>query len=164
MPRVYPPLSERFWPKVDMSAGPNGCWLWTGSSTGKKRYGLIRASGSDLRRLLAHRASYEIAYGPIPAGMFVCHTCDNPSCVNPAHLFLGTPADNTADMIAKGRRHQPRVQGDSVPNARLSASDVVSIRKMSEAGMAKKDIADRFGVTAQHIGDIVNRKWWKHVP
>jgi hypothetical protein len=164
MPRVYPSLSERFWPKVDMSAGPNGCWLWTGSSTGKKRYGLSRASGSDLRRLLAHRASYEIAYGPIPAGMFVCHTCDNPSCVNPAHLFLGTPADNTADMIAKGRRHQPRVQGDSVPNARLSASDVVSIRKMSEAGMAKKDIADRFGVTAQHIGDIVNRKWWKHVP
>lgn len=89
-----------------------GCWLWVGRTT-KDGYGLL-AGGRRGKSLRAHRAMYQATRGPIPAGLFVCHKCDTPSCVNPDHLFLGTPKDNVIDMFRKGRA---RPQG--VP-ARLS--------------------------------------------
>lgn len=95
----FGPLTERFWRKVDKSAGPEGCWPWTGSRHGFG-YGFVSAGG---KRRGAHRVSWELANGPIPDGLSVCHRCDNPPCVNPAHLFLGTVGDNTRDMMAKGR-------------------------------------------------------------
>ena len=94
------PLAERFWPKVDVR-GPDECWPWRATQwRGYGKIGIGGATGTDVR---AHRVSWEIHNGPIPAGMLVCHRCDAPSCVNPAHLFLGTQRDNMADMLAKGR-------------------------------------------------------------
>lgn len=92
---------ERFWAKVTKTAG---CWLWTGCVV--RRYGQFGVSPGVSAR--AHRFSYELAYGPIPEGMFVCHKCDTPLCVNPTHLFLGTNSDNQLDAVQKGLHHRTR--------------------------------------------------------
>jgi hypothetical protein len=93
------PLPERFWSRVDTSGGLWACWPWTRGRNGAG-YGLISQQHRDVS---AHRLSWELANGPIPPGLYVCHTCDNPPCCNPSHLFLGTPTDNVRDMYAKGR-------------------------------------------------------------
>jgi hypothetical protein len=93
------PLAVRFWAKVQKSAG---CWTWTANHL-PKGYGVIGVGAADQGLKLAHRVSWEIHFGPIPAGLFVCHRCDNPPCVRPDHLFLGTVQDNVDDMVAKGR-------------------------------------------------------------
>ncbi len=90
-------MEEKFWRKVNKTAG---CWLWT-SMLQHRGYGLFFVSGFGY--IQSHRYSWEMASGPIPEGMFVCHTCDTPACVRPGHLFLGTPKDNIDDMIKKGR-------------------------------------------------------------
>lgn len=95
-------LDREFWAKTDRSTG---CWLWTGgrqtpSPTSPSGYGKVQVNG---RRVFAHRRAYELACGPIPVGLQVLHRCDTPLCIRPAHLFLGTQADNMADMAAKGR-------------------------------------------------------------
>ena len=94
---MYRVTAERFWAKVDRSGE---CWLWTGPQVGRG-YGKTSFNGKTQR---AHRVSWELTYGPIPAGVFVCHKCDNPLCVRPEHLFLGTPLDNVRDMCAKKRQ------------------------------------------------------------
>jgi hypothetical protein len=90
---------RRFWGRVDKSAGPDACWPWTGSRRGGG-YGRVTVNG---RSTSASRVAYELTHGTIPDGKHVCHTCDNPPCCNPAHLWVGTPADNTRDMLSKGR-------------------------------------------------------------
>lgn len=100
--RVRPPLNERFWAKVNKATGlgPDGeCWEWTGHLM-KFGYGVVRADGKVRK---AHRVSYALNNGPVPDDMMVCHRCDNPSCVRPDHLFLGTQQDNMDDRMAKGR-------------------------------------------------------------
>lgn len=100
-------LAERFWARVDRR-GADECWPWTGARVDgrkpyAKRYGVLRRGATDgCRRVTAHRLAYELLVGPIPAGLHVLHTCDNPPCCNPAHLWIGTHADNMADRKAKG--------------------------------------------------------------
>ena len=96
LPRPVRPVADRLWERVDRSGD---CWLWTGAITGVG-YGHIYADG---RLAYTHRLAYELTYGPIPEGLFVCHHCDNPPCCRPEHLFLGTAQDNQSDMAAKGR-------------------------------------------------------------
>lgn len=97
------PLERRFWSYVRKSMGHN-CWVWFGSKN-KKGYGQIQQGPRGGRPLLAHRLSWELHFGPIPENIMVLHTCDNFGCVRPDHLFLGTAADNTNDMIQKKRGH-----------------------------------------------------------
>jgi hypothetical protein len=141
--------------------GP-GCWLWT-ARRDSFGYGRINVSGKSVG---AHRVSWELANGrPIPEGMSVCHTCDNPSCVNPAHLFLGTQADNTADMDRKGRRRwrqPPRKQGSSHGRAKLTETDVYWIRYAVALGVTKTALARAYGIHITTVYDAVCRKW-KHL-
>lgn len=127
----------------------NGCWVWT-KGTGHFDYGMFWVGGKTIG---AHRYSYILHKEPIPEGMFVCHTCDNPRCVNPDHLFLGTPKDNMGDKLAKGRGNHPR--GEAHPLAKLSDADVDEARRLAET-MTKTAIAKRFGVSRSLISMIAN--------
>jgi hypothetical protein len=134
---------------------PKGCWFW-GGACHPQGYGLIkRKDGAQLR---AHRVAYELMYGPIPEGVFVCHRCDNPCCVRPSHLFLGSHADNMADMVTKSR--SARMKGPLNGAARLQANEVEAIR--ISVGRYR-DIAARFGISASAVGLIKRRERWAHL-
>jgi hypothetical protein len=114
-----PPVSERFWPKVRKTGG---CWEWS-AATRLCGYGVLNVLG---RTVDAHRISWELHYGPIPRGMVVCHRCDNPPCVRPDHLFLGTKRDNTHDMLRKGRgKNGTHSYGRGIVAARQDRRDEV---------------------------------------
>ena len=148
----YAPAEERFWANID-KGGPNDCWLWTGCT--RKGYGVLYANG---RSQYAHRFSYELVHGPIPAGLLACHKCDNPACCNPKHICFGTIKDNTRDAASK--RRMPR--GESHHNSKLTEKDVRQIRSDSLAGLASYSVlAKRYGVSKQLIYRIVKRKAWK---
>ena len=138
----------------------DGCWIWTGGTTkGYGRFG-IRGIGS----FPAHRFSYEmfIASVPsVPANLQVLHACDNPLCVRPSHLFLGTQADNVHDCIKKGR--DKHVVGEDHPNARLKSHEVVKIRALYASGSSYKAIAAIYKVSSSSIYNIVHRLQWKHI-
>lgn len=137
------------------------CWIWTGplhDNGCNQFYGLLVCQGE---RVVASRLAYAVAIGPIPEGLFVCHHCDNPRCVNPAHLFVGTAADNAADMVKK-HRHAV-VRGTSNPKAKLEDDDVRHIRRLRSAGHRLQAIADLFKVSASVVSEIVKRKAWSHV-
>lgn len=147
----------RFWPRVDASKGATECWLWMAQRT-EAGYGHIRAGGHGSRTVLAHRVSWEFANGPVPDGLFVLHACDNPPCVNPSHLFLGTALDNGNDAAAKGR--SPR--GERNGRAKLTESEVEEIRRIyASGGVLQKTIAAKYGVTQSHISTVVRRAGWK---
>lgn len=151
-----------FWQGVDRSAGAAACWPWTRSRS-QRGYGLASIGG---KHILAHRAAFSLTFGePLP-GFYIYHRCDNPVCCNPGHLFVGTPADNMADMVAKGRgRHPgPRMPllGARAAAAKLTEEQVREIRARYAAGELQKDIAAAFDVGESNIGMIVCRKTWKH--
>lgn len=146
------PLSERFWEKVNKTSG---CWEWIGDLD-KDGYGHL---WTGKRSPVASRVSYELNVGLIPAGMCVCHSCDNPKCVRPEHLFLGTAKDNNADRNAKGRQ----AKGESCSLSALTASNVIKIREMHSEGLTNKQIARRLGLNIQNVYLINKRKTWKHV-
>lgn len=146
--RVLPP--ERFWKRVNKT---QGCWIWTGGKD-SAGYGQISVRRKKER---THRLAWLLTLGRIPKGMFVCHKCDNPSCVNPAHLFLGSNRDNMEDKIRK-KRH---VFGERTPNSKLTVGDVRFIRSCKS--MTHVEMAKIFGVCSQTIDSVVNHKNWAHV-
>jgi len=158
---ALPPVAERFWAKVDRASSEDGCWLWTAAMT-PKGYGAFR-DPSRRQRVLAHRFSWELTYGAVPIGLCVCHRCDTPACVNPNHLFIGTIADNAADMAAKGRAVSPRLKGSQHANAKLTESSVGMIRRLSDRGMSASRLASQFGVSRRCIRMITTRCTWRHV-
>lgn len=156
------PMSKTFWPFV--SPEPNtGCWLF--DKHGPKSGYAVTANGRG-GRSVAHRVSWEIHHGLIPAGMVVCHKCDVRCCVNPDHLFIGTQRDNILDMHSKGRDHQTAnpsstMCGSRVGTSKLTETDVRAIKELSCRGMSQRRIAARFHVAQTTVSDAVRGRSWK---
>lgn len=131
-------VQGRFWPRVQKD-GAGGCWLWIGTKT-NEGYGTIRV-GEKL--CVSHRVGWELVKGPIPDGMLALHKCDNPSCVNPDHLFLGTNADNAQDKMRKGRA----TWGARSATAKLTEAAVLEMRRRARAGETTANLARAYGVT-----------------
>lgn len=176
----------RFWINVDKHNGSDACWNWNGTKD-KNGYGRISIDG---QRISAHRLSWGLHNGAIPKNIQVCHVCDNPACVNPRHLFLGTQADNMKDKQAKGRCPQPsnngkwygslnpatgkkhgthtkpesRPTGERNGSVKLTAIDVILIREeYSKGGTTERKLAQKYGVSRSNIGRILRRENWTHV-
>jgi hypothetical protein len=170
MPRQYTPyrpLEERFWSKVDYDKA--GCWLWT-ASLNEWGYGWFGVyDGERWRMRGAHRVAYELAFGPIPEGLRVLHTCDDPRCVNPEHLFLGDQFDNMRDMAAKGRgnlQQRPREArfGEACNLTKLTAERVREIReRYALGGVRQCDLAAEFGVSQGAVSLLIRRQTWRDV-
>lgn len=146
-------LKERFFRYVKQT---DGCWEWL-SYVDPNGYGRLNYNGKPM---LASRISYLLHFGEIPAGMAVCHKCDKPSCTNPDHLFLGTQADNVADMHAKGRDRKRGLKGSLHHQAKLNDQAVREIRANSDSDAV---IAKRYGVSSPTIHAIRVGKTWRHV-
>jgi hypothetical protein len=153
-------VAERFWAKVDRR-GPDECWPWLGSKI-TSGYGNIRYG---YRTHIATHVVLELVLGlTVPKGMRVCHSCDNPECVNPAHLWIGTDRDNVRDSWAKGRGRVADNRGERNGQAKLTESQVREIRQMYADGkMSQRAIARLYGVGQDAISKIVRRKGWKCV-
>ena len=145
-------IEERFWSKVRKGAG---CWEWVAGKN-KDGYGQFHLGGKQHG---AARASYLIRGIDLPSDVFVCHTCDNPSCVNPEHLFLGSHSDNMQDMMSKGRKHSQA--GERHSGVKLTEEDVRWIRQL---GCTQEKAANAFGVSRSTISLIRSGKLWAHVP
>lgn len=184
MPEFTPEAIARFWSKVDRSGGPDACWEWQAGRT--DGYGRFWLNGKSVA---AHRTAYEIAVGPIPEGILMCHRCDNRPCCNPSHFFLGTCGDNSQDMVAKGRslvgdkhpiRRDPtraarglsngaythpetRPRGENHGIAVLTDAAVRAIRAAAAQGQSFRSIGRAFGVSKTTIAHIVHGRAWTHV-
>jgi hypothetical protein len=147
-------IKQRLMAKAKVNA-ETGCWDWTGGTvTGG--YGSIWHNGKTRR---AHRVAYQVFCGPVTDAQDVCHKCDNPGCINPAHLFAGTTAENIADMFAKGRNSCSR--GSDQHLSKLTENDVVAIR--SAEGITQRELAKRYGVHLTVISKVRRREIWKHI-
>lgn len=144
---------EKFWSKVNKT---DGCWIYTGYIA-TNGYGKTKEKGVTVS---AHRLSWELTNGPIPDGLFVCHKCDNPPCVNPYHLFLGTPKENTQDMREK-KRHP---HGEKTTKSKLTDKGVLDIRqRYAQGNITLLELAKEYGLTRSTIGYAVKGATWKHV-
>jgi hypothetical protein len=149
---AYPvrPVAERLIKKISIDQA-TGCWNWTGAKF-RNGYGAIQVNGFCKK---AHRVSYSTFVGEIPDGFYVCHSCDNPPCVNPSHLFVGTAKDNAIDMQAKGRK------AITTGRAKLTNEGVLLIRAQFGLGKKQHDVAKEFGISQATVSLIWKRKIWK---
>ena len=156
-------LSERLWAKTNRR-GTDDCWIWQGNRL-PRGYGQFGVGHT--RKVYAHRISWELANGPIPPGMYVLHHCDVPACVNPAHLFLGTAADNARDMISKGRQAPPELttrRGEASGSAKLTQAQVESLRaeyRRYSRVSGSRQLATKYGVYDSTIRKIVHGDTWR---
>lgn len=163
--------TDRFWANVEKS---DGCWLWKGN-TATGGYGGIMVKGILWR---AHRFSWVLANGEIPDGLLVCHKCDNPACVRPDHLFIGTSSDNQRDCAAKGRQysqrhpeksslHRPEIRASQVGEcnaaAKLRTEDVITMRALMDQGATVDGMIEMFGISRTQVNAIKRRAAWKHI-
>jgi hypothetical protein len=152
-----PEFKALFWSRVKQG---DGCWEWVGYK--KRGYGSTRAPKSRAQ-FFAHRVAYYLANGADPDEMEVCHTCDNPACVRPDHLFLGTQADNMADKIAKGRHRSGPSKGGQNGNAKLSEADARLVIEAIMAGESNTAISQRYPIGHTLVSRIRTGKAWRHV-
>lgn len=153
-------IVNRFLLYVDKKDVLDGCWIWTGAKT-HRGYGYFTINHKTYK---SHRVSFELFIGPIPEGMCVCHSCDIPSCVNPAHLWLGTYQDNMKDRDNKSRQsHVGAPKGEKNFSHKLTEEKVRLIRDFIDQGISLIRIAKMFGVSDQTISDIKFKKKWKWV-
>ena len=150
MHETEPELMERFLSKV---AKTESCWLWIGAKSGRG-YGAFRSPDEQK----AHRFSYSRYVGQIPQGFSVCHRCDNPACVNPDHLFVGTHADNMKDKMSKGRGNH--LVGTKHPRSKLTESQVIAIRADNRRQV---EIAESYGIKQAQVSEIKRRIAWTHI-
>jgi hypothetical protein len=169
--RIY--CSNRCTILANIEKKDSGCWEWKGSKNWSG-YGIFKNlddrtqnPGNRMRNLLAHRASYILHKGEISEGKFVCHTCDNRACINPKHLFLGTPKQNARDALKKGRLYLDGLTYQLKPGCKSPASKlekhIPEIRKRIESGERIAEIAESYEVTPQAIYSIKKRKTWGSV-
>ncbi len=154
-------IATRFWEKVNKT---EYCWEWMGAYN-YFGYGRIWVKEGRIR---AHRLSWELHFGAIPPGLVVCHKCDNPKCVNPDHLFLGTQKENLMDAFNKGRRSaigppSHSMKGDTHPLAKLTTADVVAIKVALKSGISASQLAHRFNVAYNTIDHIKHGYRWSHI-
>lgn len=154
----HPPTGAETYAKYTDRSNPDGCHPWRGRTVeGTLVYGILSVAG---RATLAHRFGYEMHHGPIPDGLQVRHTCDNPLCQNPKHMLIGTSAQNHADMVERGRS----TYGERNPRAKFTEAQVLEIRRNYAANPeTHAAIARRHGVHGPAITRILNRKRWTHI-
>ena len=150
MSRPKTVLEDYFWQRIEKTGG---CWLWLGNK--RYGYGLIRM-GAAGKGGMAHRISWQLHNGVIPRGSYVLHRCNNPTCVNPDHLYLGTQLDNIQQAKREGRMRRGETQGTS----KLKESDVTNIRILD---LPRQKLADLYGVSYMQIKNIKTRKHWTHI-
>jgi hypothetical protein len=158
------PLKDRFFKYVKIPEDKNACWIWVGRRD-KDGYGCYFSKEINTAR--AHRISYYLEYGDFDRSLCVCHSCDNPSCVNPKHLWLGTIAENTKDSEIKGRQRRnaalPILYGKNNHKTKLTENQVREIRHLSSEGLSYVDLSKIYSMSAPTIRSICLRKIWKWI-
>jgi hypothetical protein len=155
---IVEPMEERFWRMVDKST-PDSCWEWMGNRHYKGYGEFTLPSGSYQQKTKAHRMAWELSTGINPGGSMVCHTCDNPPCCNPSHLFLGNAKTNKDDAVNKHRH----CYGEKSPKSKLTESQVIEIRELDKTNLTRLKIAARFGISGRQVTSICRHESWAHV-
>lgn len=148
---------RRFWDRVRIG---DGCWEWVGAKTAQG-YGWMRLGGSQRSpRIQAHRFAYEMVNGPL-GDLLACHSCDHPACVRPDHIFAGTHADNSADMVIKGRHAASthRRSGERSCRAKITDEQALELRELRRAGIGPKTLGEKFGISTTGAIAVCRRRW-----